>query len=110
MLQVKDGQVILNDTLLLAYACRDGEFNQLVLQGDVDPCKEYQLSYTPTSMSIIINNNNLCSVNGPSSPDTFPGWAIAVIVVGGLIIVAGILVLALYYSPIREKVFPYAKK
>lgn len=101
-----------NELVLMYYSCFNSSFNNVEFnqinqpQCIKDAGLKPEIKYSPAQLSIVLPKEDRCG----SSSGSLPDWAIAVIVVGALIIVTGILLLALYCSPVREKVFPYAKK
>lgn len=106
---------------LAYYACYSGgKFDEVSLVDPSDQCllKYVNLTYTPTSLTALITSVNICnnSPNAPNDPNVpgaqlLPDWAIAVIVVGGcLILVAVFIIVAVTVPTLRAKVFPYAKR
>jgi hypothetical protein len=103
---IKEGQVVTDEQLMFLYSCRTGEFDSVGVRGDVDPCLEYKPVYTPTTMSIVVSKSpNACqptAVTGPTA-ETFPDWAIAIIVIGGLGVCGAIIGIVLHFKKIEKK-------
>lgn len=93
--------------LVMEVACRNGDFNEIQIQGDLPDCYEWSTdpSYSPTQLTLVISTQNDCEIDTMD----YTGLIIGV-VIGGAVLVVGILLLSFYFSPLREKVFPYARK
>jgi hypothetical protein len=96
--------------VVMELVCRDGDFNEIQIQGDLGDCYDWNAdpNYSPTQLTLVISTTN----NGWCPVDYIPDYTglIIGVVIGGAALVVGILLLSLYFSPLRAKVFPYARK
>ncbi len=100
------------DVLVLELACRDGDFNEIVIKSDYDlpGCDEWSAkpNYSPTQLTLTVSVTKCIEDNVPPGVD-YTGLIIGV-TIGGVALIVGIILLAFYFSPLRAKVFPYSRK
>jgi hypothetical protein len=116
-------QILRNSSVtidVIQYTCLDGTFSEIGVDGDPDlkDCEKLigNPSYSPSLLAITVSiDNSQCNLQGQSpmsveSNADNTALIAGVVAGGGCVLVVGILLLAFYFSPIRQKVFPYAKK
>jgi hypothetical protein len=100
------------EVLIAYYGCRDGEFSEILLLDDAqDPCLQryVNLTYSPTRLTAIFTSLSTCG--DTTTTESFPDWAIAVIVVGSCVILVVIfIVLSVTVPSLRKKVYPYSRR
>jgi hypothetical protein len=107
-------EILLNgvEILVMEVTCRLGDFNEIKVQSDheLKDCEKWVAKpvYSPTQLNLVISIETESGCSGGNNID-MTGLIIGV-VIGGAVLIVGILLLAFYCSPIREKVFPYARE
>ncbi len=102
------------DVLVLLTQCANGSFDaiEIVAENNQDDCLTFtgKPNKDPAQLTLLITTQQSVDCGQVIDEPLLPIGAIIGIVVGCAGAVTLIIVLALYFSPVREKVFPYANR